>query len=392
MKRPNLYLQGGKYYFKAPKNPEFSDDKSRTSYATGTSDRAEAEKFLDKWLKEVDRKSLHTFHRMRTLADVIRPFCYYDQNPAYIHAKETGRSYTERYARHVATYAKQLGDILSERAAGLLYKNVEKITRKDCWDILRIIRDEHGVSSKTANIEKVFKTILAFEYKTARIETNPAAQLERVKPEEGERVALRPEDVATLLNHPEIWPTDEAFCYFALTALTGMRRSEVAALDRSQLTIEGGRMILNVNMAFKDDSFKTIDKPKWGFCRIIPLCRKAEEIINKLPKFGPLFPDFKTSNLKNWFKAAKLVMSDLPLIEPEICLKITPHVMRHSLYTNLCTTGANRDLANEYLSWAHQEGVSDRYLHIKAKHLESIADHIDDMYSKNDKEVYIKFV
>ena len=191
--------------------------------------------FLINWMNEFEKKRRAARANPKptylSLRDILIPFASEESNPAMIHANQIGRNYSKRYARGLALCIRRLGNLLKERYPALLTIPIVKITRRDCYEIIQIVREKYGNTSVSGNIEKAFKSVLSFAYKTGQIENNPTAMLERLplKPQK-KRDAICAKDVATLLDHPEIWPSYYGYCFFAIAALTGMRRGVPAYL------------------------------------------------------------------------------------------------------------------------------------------------------------------
>ena len=83
-----------------------------------------------------------------------------------------------------------------------------------------------------------------------------------------------------------------------------------------------------------------------------------------------------------WFNTIRIHALQLKLQRSDVWKELTPHVLRHSLNTNLRLAGMYDMLVAEYLSWEHQLGnaVQEGYTHVYAENLKPIALCIDKLY------------
>lgn len=363
------FKKGNYYYFKG------SVDGVRKTIPTRCTEEADAYVFINNWLEGLDKKEL------TSLGSILALWTHPDLNPKKLYFQASGRCYSDRYAKHTAFY---LGELIkvAKKLPSIYNQDIHKLTRAQCKQLFDKVVLVYGVTYKSRAIVKAFKTVTSWMYETGEIETNPADRLLNVKPKSKPRDAIAAEDLSILLDKPEIWPTSELFDFFSFVALTGLRLGEAACLDQSlQITEDRGMVVLKVHRAYKDEAWKTIGTPKWDKLRDIPLCKRAQEILKRRPKTGLAFPSLSKQKIEQAFHTARELALDEDWEYPEAIRIMSPHILRHSLNTNLLDAGCGKIMVGEYLSWTHQEDVQSGYTHFRAKHLQKIADKIDEIYS-----------
>lgn len=369
-----IQTQSGYWYFHA-----YDVDGKRRSISTRTQDRKEAEKIL----KEFQRFHIVQIDNRKTLRACLSEFSDKDSNPRYQEAKITGRLYGSLHAINTATLSRRLLEILPNI---YLSKHIKDITRIDCISIRKIIWQQYGSTSVAYNTWKKFKTILSYCAKDGYITQSPATGLENINYEKKKKLALPADDIKAIMEEKSLFLSEEYRTFFIVLATTGMRRGEAAALCTAQYKeIRGIRQIC-IDRARKDEKWSVIGLPKMNIVRTIPIaditCKAIEPYLNPENPYDLLFPNITRSGLLRCFDMIRATApAMLDLIAPEAVQEISPHILRHSLNTELVLTNLNNLLVQEYLSWHHQDlGTQEGYTHIYARNMKPVADMIDAIY------------
>lgn len=368
----SIFKKGRFYYFKAFENGK------RKTFSTHCNDEFEALKYIAKWHREqVNCNPSVAMDLALVLSLWTDPEC----NPKKLYCQNVGEPYSDRHAKHIAAQITWVIDVVKDMP--IYNQNVNDLTRAQCKGLFDRIIELHGRTNHSLAMIKAFKSIISWMYKNGEIEMNPSQQLKNVKPENRTfRLAITRNDMIKILSMDGVWKSEEIFDFFRLLAYTGLRMGECAALDQSkQIRIDSnGRKILSVDRAFKDESWKTIGKPKFEISRVIPLSKGASDILERRPKQGLCFPNLSKQKLKMAVSHARSLFMNEEWEFPQAVECFSAHICRHTLNTNLLDFDCSRTLVSEYLSWTHQEDVQTGYTHFIAKHLYKIADAIDEIY------------
>ena len=382
-KIPKVYQQRNTFYYKI-----VVDGQRVTRKAPGET-LAQAQRHVDKMFRTGKESS-------KTLAWVVAKFCDPDTNPRFRDAKITGKQYTARYAGMIASRADELDAMLGKGLPGIYRKPIETLTRKDCRDIMYYLVKQEGVSYRAMNFFKLLKICFGYAADEGIIPVNPAQGLPDIHPKKTrEKKPVSSADIVRLLSEGRWYSSQEERDIFALLACTGMRIGELAALSIPQYDKENG--ILTIDRAMKDYNYREVGLPKWGCCRVIPLpklCTDAMRRLCRASSDGRLF-HYRQGGVERMLKrisANALVAGEWET--PEAIKEMTPHILRHSLNTNLRINGSLPDLViAEYLSWQHQpeNAVQKGYTHLYAENLRPVADLIDEMYGPQEHGIVIQF-
>gem|GEM_PF-829874 len=388
-KLPPLFLKGRWYYAKVVVNG------IRKTIATHSTDRSEAMEYIANILKKDELVFNEENHdaSLWKLADVLRPFTDISTNPKMKDCQFSGSCYGMRHAHNVARSTIVLGNLLKQRAPGILTLPVKKLTRKECKDIGFLILDKFGHTSKAQNIFKSLKTSLSYATDESIIESNPSAGLPDIKVEVvHERIAVPPEDIQAIICHHECFPDELSRDIFILFVTTGMRRSELMALDWSRIQETCGMTVIRIDQAYKDECWKVIGTPKWNKTRVLPASRLAIGALEDVARLhsgqrkGKLFTGYTPKHvIKDFRFIRQMALSAIPdLVDRCAVAQMTPHALRHSLNTNLRLAGMGDLLVAEYLSWQHQDtlAMQREYTHIYARNLVPVAQMIDRIYGQ----------
>ncbi len=344
----------------------------RHRYSTKTTDYNEALQIL-----EDEKARLNGLLSDAKLKDLLKLYEDPETNPRYKQAKVEGRNYGKSYAKHVATYARQIDELLKEKAPRLLTKMVCNITKLDVKTIREIIAAEWGQTRKSQTNFRTLRAIFSQASEDAIIMTSPFNGIKDIHYKSKQTHAYTEDILREMIIHQELWPDHLMWAYFALLATTGMRRSEALALTRGQL-YEG---VLTIDRAFKDVDGE-IGLPKWGLTRVIPLSKLTLSILDSIEETDERYFPRSQNWVNDVIHTARAVGLSLFPLNKDIS-KMTAHSLRHSCHSNLLANGASIVLAAEYLSWGHQEllEIQQRYTHIYCEKLQPIADLIDEIYS-----------
>jgi len=372
-KYPNLYLRSQVYYFRYVD----SHTGKRIQRCTGTGSKQEATRIMK-----------HTIDNMAStqsdisLKDWLEKFTDPATNPRGRDALISGKNYSQRYALHVAHEAKELISCIPPK---LLKTPLFQLSRKNIKDCGIDIIQKFGHTTKANKVFKLLKVSLTQAADDGYIQISPATGLADIKAVKKKKLyALQPADIRTVLSKPSLFPNEHARLIFTVLATTGLRRSELLALTKKQIT----GTALTVNRAYKDDSMKVIGLPKWDKVRVIALPHIAQEALKKLltPEFGL---GISSRTLSLWLRSVGQHAAALKEIEmPEAWLALTPHMLRHSLNTMLRISGLPDLLIAEFMSWEHQDlnKVQAGYTHLYAKNLQPVADMIDELLGEDNND------
>lgn len=378
---PTPYTVGKIFHFR------FTDKNGkRVRMSTGFSRKSDAQKFIKEFIDK-QRSGIDT---TTTVREALKLYQDPETNPKRRQATVTTSFYSDRYALHTARHAKDLEEVLNKSMKKFLDKPLSLLIRYEIKQAAVAIAEEYGACNKSAKLYKVLKAVFGQAADDGLIQMNTAQGLPDIKYKTTSRKSLPASDIQLVLNSPQIFPNQKAKRLFTILATTGLRRSELLALHPDQLKDD----VLTIDRAYKDDSLKVIGSPKWGKVRVIPLCDIALDALKEAFKEKPESDEplrVSSRMLTIWFNTIRTHALQLDLERPEAWKELTPHVLRHSLNTNLRLAGVFDILVAEYLSWEHQGGnaVQEGYTHVYAENLRPVADCIDTMYG--EEEHVLKF-
>lgn len=381
------------------------------TYSTHTRDEAVARELENHY-----NKYRNALKNPKTLEDLVFLFTDADRNPERLDSKITGKMYGSRHSNEVARNMRDLMKVLGKKSM-LCKKKLKDLSRMDCKTIMLMVHKEWGNTSKANKTFSQFKRCLTYASEQGWISVSPAIGMSDIKAEKQlEVIPMTPNDIAEIISRPSLFrysypPSnnkegkmrenrpEEDYTMFCLLAYTGMRRAEASALVSEQICngIYRGRAFhyINVNRAWKDDSWKEIGKPKWDLCRSIPICDELYSILKPFIKSDPdefLFPNYKQTRFLQFFERLKenAVIDGIVFEDEEAFAMLSPHKLRHALNTNLLADQGIEDgkvtenMVAEYLSWEHQDQsrMQRRYTHLVASRLLPVSDLISKIYSR----------
>lgn len=383
IKIPSPYKQGNIYYFKITQN------KVRKTYSTGMSTLEEAEKYIKKFILELDEYNIPEISSRPTLQNIIQQFQSPDTNPKYQEAKISQDNYTSGHAIHVARTSTYIMQIIPK---ALLKKKISTLTRQDCIAIRDQIVREFGCTAKASESWKICKAIIAYASEKGYTQgQSPAYGLGNLKYRKRKRNAVAIEDIIEILKHDELFFNEYEKLYFLTIATTGMRKTEAYALNSEQFKMSKGIPMLTINRAAKSYEHYQVSEPKWGIIRTIPLPQILwKELAPYVEKGGDIFKSVKVHNLDAMYRRIQAFAPSFENMEtPEYIANLTSHVLRHSLNSALLIEGVNEYLVSEYFSWKHQDhSVQEGYTHIYARNLLPVADAIDKLYGFEEENIF----
>lgn len=399
----------GLWYFK------YKDDRGRwRTYATHTRSEEEARE-IEEVFKGNERITVP-----ETVTGLLEMFTVPERNPDYLDARITGRNYGERHAKEVARNMKDLSELVSVRG-GIGRIQLQKLTRVQCKMAMTKIHEKWGNTDKARKMFSEFKACLTYAADQGWIDSSPAQGMDEIRVEKKhEVIPMTPNDIREILTRPELFRFSrpftnkreeemmkgrdkEDYVMFCLLAYTGMRRAEAAALTSGQIRdgIYRGRAFhyIEIDRAFKDESWKVVGKPKWDLCRSIPINEWLYDKIKPLIKEDAkerLFPTYTQSRFRQMFDRLT-ENADIDSVEwedKEAFLMLSPHKLRHALNTNLLADQMESEgqvtetMVAEYLSWEHQDQskMQRRYTHLVASRLLPVSDMIGEIYSVDSFE------
>ena len=392
----------GLWYFK------YKDDRGRwRTYATHTRSEEEARE-IEEVFKGNERITVP-----ETVTGLLEMFTAPERNPDYLDARITGRNYGERHAKEVARNMKDLSELVSVRG-GIGRIQLQKLTRVQCKMAMTKIHEKWGNTDKARKMFSEFKACLTYAADQGWIDSSPAQGMDEIRVEKKQEVIpMTPNDIREILTRPELFRFSrpftnkreeemmkgrdkEDYVMFCLLAYTGMRRAEAAALTSGQIRdgIYRGRAFhyIEIDRAFKDESWKVVGKPKWDLCRSIAITERLYGIISPFLKGkapGDLvFASYAKTRFRQMFSRLKenAVIDGVEWEDQEAFDMLSPHKLRHALNTNLLAAqmeGAiTETLVAEYLSWEHQDQskMQRRYTNLVASRLIPVADMIEKIY------------
>lgn len=318
------------------------------------------------------------FSEMISLGTLLQLYANPDTNPRFQRRKREGGSYSKRYAKYIARHAKYLDSIISKSLPKIYKMPLNDLKARQGLIIRDLLLNELGPCRTSQYIFRSFKAMFSEARQTAIIEINHMEGLPDIRYKEKQRDAVYPEYINLILQAKEYFDEKKQWAYLAILATTGMRRSEVLALNKEQLFNNN----LTIDRALISNSADLIGPPKGGVIRIIPLAEITLEAINYIhpDKKGRFFP-YGQYWVERTIKSMREIMIGLHPEYKEIWNGITAHVFRHSLNTNLKAMSINERKVDTYMSWEHQSlnEVADRYTHLKARQLIEVAEAIDIM-------------
>ena len=367
-KYPEVYRRGEIFYFK------YSKDGKRYQKSTGEKSEFRAQKFVRKFVDSgLENTSSHT------LEDYLKPWTDVDTNPKRVEAT----IYNTRYGKKRAIEAKRfMNTILKITPRKILRMDIGSISKKELDTIAQFLVMEYGKTSSASSAFIILKSIFNYAEQVGDIKISPARGMPNIRFTQTDRIAIKAHEIMNVVSDPKNFADKKQQVFFQLLALTGMRRGEAMALKWKN--VKHDRIII-------DSSYKMVEKrigtTKTGVVRVIPMCETLKKIMAEwrlqskhelvfTTSFGGYLNDsWVTNATKKIVKNAK---------QKKIWNKFTPHVLRHSLNTNLLVSGVNYYVVQKYLGWALQSAsTQSNYTHVMDSDLAEVSDKIEELYQVN---------
>jgi integrase len=363
---PKPYKRNGIYYFKYTDRYGMRRQKSCKTHRTG-----QAQKVVRDFMESLSSSPVGNMK----LSELIKPWTTGESNPRYERYTTEGRAYGMSRVRDIKYVLKHIENY---RPMKMLAK---EFTRGDALDLREwLITVELKDKSRTVNtVISALKTVYSEAIYRGELIYNPFAGIGEVKYEQKKKKLLTIEQVLELLK-PKHWTSKTARQFCSLLIYTGMRFSELAALDWKK--IDGDIML--INSAFKSDSANDLGLPKWNKVREIKISKTA---LSSLPPkgIGLVFLVNGHRVYHKWFRdkladAIKKAKVDV----------ITPHSFRHLINSKLLLGNVSPYLIQKYLGWSSGSSmitkVQEGYTHITSGDLQIVADAIDKIYTPKKKK------
>ena len=269
-----IYQRGNYWYVDIQRN------KKRIRLRAGKNKRL-AELLLKDIEVKAERKQLGFLDRKEVDLDAfVKEFLTYSQTNHRIATTTRYRSAIDNFLRFVRenTKIKRLSDISTDTVEHYKVWRKNTMVAPNGADPKKVKPQylRQGAKSYTINFEVMtLKTMLNIAVKWKKLETNPAQGVKKLKTEDSKkRRFLTDEECNQLLtaSPPELYPI------FFVLIYTGMRKGELINLEWKDIDFHRG--VIKIQR-------KSFWVPKTGE-REIPMNKKVEEIIRKLPRTGNL--------------------------------------------------------------------------------------------------------
>lgn len=317
-----------------------------------------------------------------TLEGMIHLYKSPNTNPRNLQSKVEGSSYSYGWAKQVQHQAERLDEILKEDAPILLNKKIDEITRIDIKAIRTIIVNHLGLSRNAQVAMRVLKAMFSQAEEDGLVASSVARHVHDIHYDVKTRYAIDQITLSSLISRLKPHLDLESWAFLVVATTTGMRIGEILALSKEQ--IFGETLTINRNLKLLDNGEYGYGSPKWGIERVIPLSKTTLRVLSLLQtgEDGRYFvcrtPQKGATLCKRIIKACDEFCPDLA---PQID-KMSPHILRHSLNTNLLVCGVSPMLVEEYLGWKHQAlpVMQQNYTHVFVQALQPVCDMIDQIF------------
>lgn len=378
MKDP-LEIRNGIYYYRY-KDPRTGAWK-RKSTKTGDENLARA-------IMQSDLAKLAEGVKPLSLLQVLKLYEDTKTNPRYLQAKIDGTRYGYDHATHVAASAKYIEDLLLRQAPKILHKRIADVTILDINKIKELVVNDMGRCGAAMKHFQNFKTFFSQAHQDGLIDRSPCLLINNIGYKQEVRPAISINDIADIIALKDKFPNIENWAFFTILATTGMRRSEVLAMNINKVY----KNVLTIDTSMKRTEIGIREGlPKCDIVRAIPLSQITLEAISAVSpaKDGRLFP-YSTNWPKTPIAEAIAVATACYPDKALTWNQITCHVLRHSLNSALLVYGSNDVLTQKYFGWEkqHLNATQRLYTHVYVQDLIPIADKIDELLNPNSGDVY----
>lgn len=394
MRYPEPYRRSNSPYFQFIYTDPITGRRRRKS--TGKDTKREAREYIQAFIRQAQRAGA----RVR-FAEYSAPYFVWGRCPhagrLHDEGKSIGRKHCEEQRYHlerwVFTDPKLPRIPMGEVTRGDLIGLRDRIKSRVKKEAKRIRGDGYNTINQTM---KAVKTIFSEAYFRGDIEQDPGHKLGRLKYDEEERSPFALEEVRKLFDlEPGVWRDAQGYLVFRTVAWTGMRCSEVLALEWEQLDLENGLLIIDRAWKHRGDSAAGL--PKWEKTRDIALapslCGRLAEWRKTAARTDPDDLVFAHGNGKRLGETWWRTRFQNALTAAGIGRAgrwLTPHSFRHTLNTLLLEAGLSDHLVRAYLGWSDDAQnitkVQAGYTHISAESTRTVAESIDSLLQGTNKE------
>ncbi len=346
--------------------------------STYTKDEKEA---LEIWKRE--KEKLDAISVDANLGTVLTLYMDPKTNPRYKRVKLEGGHYGEEHAKSVAKECKHMHYAFSKECPAIMKMKMSEIKTKHVKILKQALLKEYGNRRMTVIMFTTLKTIFSQAHEDGITECNVTAGLSNIHYTAQKRTAVDEKLIGKIIGLKDRVAYIEDWVFFTVLATTGMRRSEILALSKDQ--IKDG--VLTLDRALKSDNKNDIGLPKWDIVRVIPLSKITLYALSLISpdKNGRYFHQHR-----HWadgaFKRIRCIACAAYPEDADTILSISPHVLRHSLNTNLLASEVSPVLVAYYLAWEHQTliDMQERYTHLQAMKLSAVSAAIDEMFPMSE--------
>lgn len=304
-----------------------------------------------------------------TFLEYAKPF-FTDECPRSIRRATEGKAYSPRTTKEYL-YWKDKAILTDDTLCSI---PISEIRRHNIIAFRSRLLTQYGACAAVNKTMDALRAIFAEAEYLELIEYNPVSKVKMVVYERRETPLLTIQEVKSLLN-PEYYEEYRYFLAVAIVAYTGLRASEVRALQ--WLDLEPDR--IHVQRAWKDRG-TVIGTPKNGFDRYAALPSRLDSLIIKdrlkhsqkadmwIVGLGPLRP-----------LGYKKLHDQLQSAAKGVQVKVTLHALRHSLHTALRGFGVRDELLRAHFGWTGQ-GIQENYTHRIQYDLTPVAEAVDTLF------------
>jgi len=349
------------------------DGDKRLAKSTGKTTKLEAEIYARENMLKLIKPT-----GQKTLREYADKYFIWETCP---HAKRLineGKSITRNHVR-IARLRMQK-HLFSDK---IVQKKLNDITRADIIDYRSRLIEKSSVS--TANkVISILKTIIKEAYFREEINSDPTIGIGRMKYQPIQIDIFTPDELSLLFprNNLGPWVNIQDYTCFLLAATTGMRRSEILALQWKHIDFQNSYISIERAWKSKDE----IGPPKWNNKRTVPISDFVITQLLALKNFSLhcqpedlVFCYDSGSRIGNtwWNKHFKKALEKSTINTEDRNLR--PHSFRHTLNTLLRDAGEDPAKIRASLGWTN-ERTQDNYTHWSIEHLRKQAELINQVF------------
>jgi integrase len=235
---------------------------------------------------------------------------------------------------------------------------------------------------KPATVNKIMSAVKIVFHEAAYREdiiNNPAQDLGCVVEQPKTDSIFSSENLYRLFSSYDatIWRYPLTYYCFLLTALTGMRRGEVLALQWRQIDFENN--VIFIDRAWKNEG-NEIGLPKNGKTRYCGLAKPLKDALLEWKKDETKPEDLVFSNEKGlrlkatwWNKRFSFALNKAGIEDGSL----VPHRLRHTINTVFIERGMSEQKIDFWVGWSRGNKIQDRYTHLRPEALAELTIEIE---------------